>query len=229
MIGTLLNVTGIVAGGLIGLARPKPLAPATDTLFKVWLGAFAVFYGLRLSWLSFNGSFLQILKQLLIVMVAMMLGKMTGHLLRFQAFSNRLGHAAREGIARANPADPQRLNDGFMACTALFCAAPLGVLGAVQDGLSDYFFPLAIKGVIEGLATFGFVSLFGWSAILAALPVLAFQGSITLVCLHAVRPFLLAQGLVDSVNATGGLLVFSVALVILGLKKSNSPITCRAS
>jgi uncharacterized protein len=51
------------------------------------------------------------------------------------------------------------------------------------------------------------------------LPVLAFQGSIALVCAHFIEPFLRAHGLVNSVNAVGGLLVFSVALVILDLKK----------
>ena len=60
---------------------------------------------------------------------------------------------------------------------------------------------------------------------LAALPVLAFQGTITLLCSQLLGPFLQTHGahgpnsLIDSVNAVGGLLVFSVALVILGLKK----------
>ena len=54
---------------------------------------------------------------------------------------------------------------------------------------------------------------------LAALPVLAFQGTITLVCAQYLKSFLEAHSLVDPVNAAGGLLVFSVALVILQLKK----------
>jgi len=54
---------------------------------------------------------------------------------------------------------------------------------------------------------------------LAALPVLVFQGTITLLSAQFLKPFLEAHGLVDAVNAAGGLLVFSVALVILALKK----------
>jgi len=49
--------------------------------------------------------------------------------------------------------------------------------------------------------------------------VLAFQGTITLLCVQFLQPFLQAHHLVDSVNAAGGLMVFSVALVILELKK----------
>ncbi len=221
LLGTILNVAGILLGGLAGLTQCKPLSPARESFFKVGLGAFAVYYGLRLTWLSLNGSFPQILKQLLIAVIAMTLGKLAGRLLRLQKLSNNLGRSARERIAAAKVGDPRRASEGFKTCAALFCAAPLGILGSFQDGLSGYFYPLGVKAVMDGLATMGFVSLFGWGALLAALPVLAFQGTLTLVCVQYLKPFLEAHGvgLLDSMNAVGGLLVFSVALVILELKK----------
>jgi len=222
MIGTILNVAGILVGGTIGLLRKKSLPQQTEAFFKVALGAFTVFYGLRLTWISLNGPLPKILKQLLIAVVAMMLGKIAGRLLRLQKLSNHLGRAARERITQTTPGTPARASEGFKTCAALFCAAPLGILGAVQDGLSGYFYPLAVKGVMEALATLGFVSLFGWAVMLAALPVLALQGTITLLCGQFLEPFLQTHGpagLIDSINATGGLLVFSVALVILGIKK----------
>jgi uncharacterized membrane protein YqgA involved in biofilm formation len=219
MIGALLNVTGILAGGVIGLYRPKPLSVAKESFFKVALGAFTVFYGLRLTWLSLNGSLLQILKQLLIAILSLALGKIAGQLMRLQQTSNNIGRIARQRMAEVKPEDPLRSSDGFKTCAALFCAAPLGVFGAVQDGLSGYFYPLAIKGVMDGLAMMGFVSLFGSAALLSALPVLALQGTITLGCLQFLKPILDTHNLTDSVNVVGGLLVFSVALVILGLKK----------
>jgi len=217
--GTVLNVVGILIGGLIGLTRQKPLPPAAESFFKVALGAFTVFYGLRLTWLSLSGSFGQVMKQLLIAVLALMLGKITGRLLRLQKMSNRLGQAARERIAAAGSASPHRLSDGFKTCTALFCAAPLAILGSVQDGLSSYFYPLAVKAVMDGLASMGFAGLFRWGVMLAALPVFAFQGTLTLLCAQWLKPLLATHGLIASVNAAGGLLVFCVALVILGLKK----------
>lgn len=219
MIGTVLNVVGIVAGGLIGLTRKRVLSPSSDASFKVILGAFTVWYGLHLTWKSVNGSLSQVLLQLLIAIVAMMLGNFTGRLLRLQELSNSIGRRARERITAANPGEARNPSEGLKACSALFCAAPLGWLGAIQDGLSGYFFPLGVKSVMEGLATMGFVSMFGWGAMLAALPVLALQGSITLGTLVFLKPFLLQYSLLESVNAVGGLLVFSVALVILNIKK----------
>src|SRR6516162_2142310 len=94
LFGTILNVAGIVFGGLIGLTRRKALPPATEGYFKLGLAAFTTFYGLRLVWLSLDGSFLQILKQLIILVVALMLGRLTGRLLHLQEKSNRLGRYA---------------------------------------------------------------------------------------------------------------------------------------
>jgi uncharacterized membrane protein YqgA involved in biofilm formation len=221
VIGTILNVAGILSGGIIGLVRRKPLAPAREAYFKVGLAAFTTFYGLRLSWLSLSGSFLQILRQLLIVLLAMALGKLAGRLLHLQKFSNRLGRHARERLAELRPGTPARPGEGFKICAALFCAAPLGILGAIQDGLTvpGYFYPLAVKAVIDGLASMGFVLLFGWGSMVSAIAVLAFQGTLTLVCAGWLGPYLGAHGLVDPVNAVGGVLVSSVALVMLGLKR----------
>jgi uncharacterized membrane protein YqgA involved in biofilm formation len=219
MIGTALNVAGILIGGIAGLVRRKPLSPANESFFKVGLGVFAVFYGLRLTWMSLNGSLLQVLKQLLIAVLALMLGKLIGRLLHLQKMSNHLGRQARERIAATKLADPSQLGEGFKTCATLFCAAPLAILGSVQDGLSGYYYPLAVKAVMDGLATMGFISLFRWGVMFAALPVLVFQGTITLLCAQYLKPLLEAHNLADSVNAVGGLLVFSVALIILELKK----------
>jgi uncharacterized membrane protein YqgA involved in biofilm formation len=219
MIGTALNAAGILVGGTAGLLRPKPLSPATESFWKVTLGVFTVFYGLRLTWQSLNGSFSQILKQLLIAILALSLGRWTGWLLRLQTLSNRLGRTARERINAEALESPKSPNEGFKLCAVIFCASPLGIVGAVEDGVGSYYYPLAVKAVMDGLAAMGLARLFGWSVTLAALPVLAFQGTITLVCAGWVGPFLHQHGLTDAVNATAGLLIFSVALVILQLKK----------
>jgi uncharacterized protein len=218
LIGTLLNVAGILIGGVTGLIRREPLSIAQESWFKVALGAVTVFYGLRLACTGLSGSPGHVLKQLLIAVLALMLGKITGRLLRLQKGSNRLGQLAKELIA-ANADRKGQPSDGFKTCALLYCAAPLSILGSVADGLSGYFYPLAIKGVIDGLATLGFVPLFGWSVLLSALPVLALQGTITLLCAQLTQAFPQHQPLLLSVNAVVGLLVFTVALVILQLKK----------
>ena len=219
MIGTVLNAAGILVGGVAGLIRRKPLSPTTESFWKVTLGAFTVFYGLRLTWTSLNGSAWQILKQLLIAILALGLGRWTGRLLGLQKISNRLGQNARERIERATPESSNPASEGLSVSAVLFCAAPLGIVGAVADGAAGYYYALAVKAAIDGFAAVGLARIFGWSVALSALPVLAFQGTIALVCAEWAGPFLSPKGLLDVTNAVAGLLVFSVALVILQIKK----------
>jgi uncharacterized protein len=220
VIGAILNATGIIVGGIAGLVRKKPPPASTQYFFKTGLGAFTAFYGLRLVWISLNGPFLEILKQLGVIALALLLGKWTGHLLRLQKTSNQIGQLARQLIAVAKPGAPGNAGIGFKVCSALFCAAPLGILGAVADGLTPqgYFYPLAVKGVMDGLAAMGFVSIFGRGVLLSALPMFVFQGSLTLAA-QILAPFLQEHDLAGPVTATAGLLVTCVAMLIFEIKK----------
>ena len=223
--GTILNVIGILAGGVIGLLWKKPLAMSTQSFFKLTLGALTAFVGLRLTWVSLSGPFVHGLKQLGIVILALVLGKLAGRLMHLQKASNRLGRFARERMAEVKPGDPSRFSDGFNVCAILFCAAPLGIVGAIVDGLAvpegayGSYFPLAIKALMDGLAAMSFVAMFGTGVLLSAVPVLVFQGTITLLCARLLHPVLQAHGLIDPINATSGLLVFCVALVIFEIRK----------
>ena len=227
MTGAILNATGIIVGGIIGLARRRsaPLSAKTQAFFKLALGLATIFFGLRLVWMSFSGPFLQILKQAVIAAVAIVLGKLLGRLLHFQKTSNRLGSFARKLIEKARPGDPHQFANGFNACAILFCAAPLGILGAMHDGLAlgpegtSYFYILAVKAVMDGLAMMGFVLMFGWGAMFSALPVFVFQSAIILFCQLYGEPFLREHALLDSVNAVGGLVVCTVGLVIFEFKR----------
>ncbi len=218
MVGTLINAAGIIAGGILGLTVTKPLSTHSQRRLKVLLGAFSVYIGLSMTWTSLHGSFLQILKQFCIVMLALMLGKFTGHLLRLQKGANHLGRFAKERFAAAQSAPHARVSEGFVTCTILFCVAPLAVLGPLQEGLKGEVKTLAIKTVMDGLATMAFAQTFGWGVVLSVLPVVAYQGTLTLGA-KALAPILENHALLDPVSATAGLVVFSVALVILELRK----------
>jgi len=92
---------------------------------------------------------------------------------------------------------------GFKMCAALYCAAPLGILGSIADGLSGYFYPLLIKGIMDGLATMGLARTFRWGPVVSAVPVLAFQGSVALLGKIAGQ-WLGAGELLDNLNAVAG-------------------------
>ena len=216
--GTILNALGIVIGGIWGLATARQFSSSTQIACRGLLGILTVFIGLRTTVLSLSGSFWQILRQLAILVIALALGKMLGQLFRIQKAFNRLGQFAGRRFAETKPGDPHRFNDGFLVCALIFCAGPLGIIGAVLAGLTNSWEPLAIKMAMDGLAAMGFASVFGWSVLLSAVPVFVFQAMITLAAMRC-QPFLAAHGSLDAVTGVAGLLVFCVALIVLELKK----------
>ncbi len=216
MIGVGINALGIVVGGIVGLTRKKPLTAANESLFKVAMGASTVFLGLQLTWQNLNGSIGAFFKQLLIVLISMSLGKLIGKLLHLQKLSNSIGRYATSKMAESNSG--KKFSDGFVVCALLSCASPLAFFASVHEGLNGFAPAFVVKAIMDGLAAFAFVSVFGWGVLLAAIPVVAFQGTIFLF-IRSLAPMLEQRGLVDSILATNGLLIFCVALIILNLKK----------
>ena len=106
-----------------------------------------------------------------------------------------------------------------MACTLLFGAAPLGWLGAVQDGCTGQYTLLGVKALMDALAMLGFVQIFGWPAALSAFPVFALFGAATFACQKAAVPFCAAHQLMDSVSLAAGLVACAVSLVIFEVRK----------
>jgi uncharacterized protein len=216
--GALLNAIGILLGSLVGLARQTPFSLRTQLLLRNAIGAFNFLFGVRLIYLSIGGTFLSCLKQIFIAMLAAVLGFWAGKLLRFQKMSNHLGHLAGNVIVTAPKKTGQNAADGLNACAILFCAAPLGLIGAVTDGLSGYFYLLAVKAVMDALAMTGFVRLFRWPSALSAIPVFVFFSAISMAVQFYVTPYLSPSEL-NSVNATAGLLACVVTIVIFEIRK----------
>ncbi len=219
MIGPFLNAFGILLGALFGLAARQPVSRRTQEFFKSALGAFTVFYGLRLVYENLHGTVPACLKQLFIAAVAVILGNWLGKLLRLQKISNRVGHHAATLLAAAQKNPPGAPTAGFVAATVLFCAAPLGIFGAVADGLGNYFYLLLLKAVMDGLAMMSFVKLFRWPVALAAVPVFLFLNGLALAVQLGVQPWLGAQGLANYVNLAAGLVTCTVALVIFEARR----------
>jgi len=218
MIGTFLNTAAILVGGAVGLTVARDISPKNQLRLKTILGAFIIYAGLSTTWNSLNGSVGQIGKEVVIVLLALVIGNATGKLLKLQKGVNQLGHYAKERFKQAETASGDRFSEGFITCTLLFCVGPMSILGALQDGLTGNFRTLAIKSILDGLSTMAFAKTFGWGVVLAAIPVLAYQGTITLAA-HAIQPLLENKAALDSLNATGGLLVSFIAMIVLDLKR----------
>lgn len=218
MTGTLINTAAILIGGFVGTKAARQISLQTQTRIKLALAAFTFYAGASMIWGGLGGSFGNVLKQLGIAMLALVLGNAIGMALRLQNGLNKLGHYAQERIAQASPADDNRFSEGFVTCTLLFCVGPMAILGSLEDGTRGDIKILALKSALDGLAAMGFAATFGRGVLLAALPVLAYQGTFTLLA-HALAAHLNEPLLLGSIRVTGGLVVLCIMVVILDVRK----------
>jgi len=219
MNGAFLNAFGILLGALYGLTRRAPLPARVQSFFRAGLGVFTLFTGARLVLENLGAPFPTGLKRLLIALLAVTLGYWAGKLLRLQNLSNWLGRRAGRCIAAADEHPPGRPAAGLAAGVVLFGEAPLGWLGAVENGFTGWWCLLAAKAVMDALAMAGLVKMFGWLPALSAFPVLGLFGGLTFVCQTEAAPFCQAHHLTDSVNAVVGLAACAVSLVILEVRR----------
>ncbi|HEV2319829.1 MAG TPA: DUF554 family protein [Verrucomicrobiae bacterium] len=216
--GALINAIGILLGAFIGLTWRKAPSLRTQLLFRNAIGACTLFLGLRLIYISIEGTFWPCLREIAIILVAVIVGFWIGKLFRFQKMSNYLGRLAGNAIAAAQHHPEHNPSNAFNACAILFCAAPLGIVGAVTDGLSGYFYLLAVKAAMDALAMLGFVRIFHWPSALSAVPVLVFFSAVALGVQLYVRPCLTPAEL-DSIGAAAGFLACIITIVIFEVRR----------
>ena len=218
MTGTVLNAAAILLGATAGLTLSREISAVNQGRLKTGMAVFVVYAGLSAAWSGFNGTFGQVLGQMGVVAVALIFWNMVGKLLRLQKAANHLGRHARDQFARVSQAGVTSFGGGFVTCAIVFCVGPISLLGALLDGFAGDFKLLAVKSLMDGLAAMAFARVFGWGVLVSAVPVLAWQGSVSLAA-RALQPVLLDHALLDSVFATSGLLVCCLSLIILEVKK----------
>ena len=215
----MLNSAGILLGAVVGWLGWSAWPVRFEVFCRSLLAASTAFFGLRLVWLSLDGTWSAQLLQIVLAISSVALGGVLGKLLRVQKLSNRLGRWALQFITAAQKHPRGGAQEGFLAVTTLFCAAPLGIIGAVADGLAGYFPLLAVKALMDGLAVAGFTRVFRWPFALAAVPVYLFLEIVSQSAHDVLLPLLDAHQLTGAVNAAAGLLACLVTLVVTGARR----------
>lgn len=214
-LGTLINAALILLGGFVGF-RSSALAERYQFQIKGVLSLLTIWVAARMMWQGLNGTFGQVMGQLGTAFLALILGNLIGKLLRIQKGLDRLGQWAQDKLSKVGE-DKQPWSEGFVTATLLFCVGPMAVLGAIEDGMKGDYRLLAVKGLMDGLATMGLVAVFGRGVMLAVLPVVAYQGLMTI--LGRWLGMELSEPLADAMRVSGGLIVLMIPVVILGVRK----------
>ncbi len=212
MTGTFINVAAIIVGSLIGLLVGNRIPEKTRQTLVSGLGLFTLAYGVFIFGKTQN---------MLIPLFSIVLGTIIGELLKIEERMNGLGEGIQRKLASWNPSltgESQKFVTGFVSASLLFCIGPMAILGSIQDGLSGDFQMLAIKSLLDGIASIAFASTLGVGVIFSAGAVLIYQGAISLLASWIGQSF--GDAVVAEMTATGGVILAGIALSnLLQIKK----------
>jgi uncharacterized membrane protein YqgA involved in biofilm formation len=204
LLGTAANVTAIVLGTLFGLLFGRKLPQRITTLSTQGLGLVTALIGAQMMISTQN---------VLIVLVSIVTGGVAGELARIEERLDTFGARIEKRFSRQRGTFAK----AFVTSSLLYCVGPIAIIGALQDGLSGDYSILLTKSGLDGIASIAFASTLGIGVIFSALPVLAYQGSITIAA-SFLEPYLTSP-IVNAMTATGGLLILAIALNILRVTK----------
>jgi len=225
MTGTLLNVGTIVTGAAIGVALGGRIPDRTRTTITDVLGIFVLVLGVADALTAFGPALSDELGRaaVLVVIGSLLLGGIVGEWLDIEHGLERLGAWLKDRVTRdaaADAATPDaaraRFVEGFVMTSLIVCVGPLAVLGALQDGLSGDYQLLAVKSLLDGSIAVAFASVLGFGVAFAALPLLIWQGGLTLAA--AQLGAAIAPPMIAALTAVGGVLVMGIGLRLLEIR-----------
>jgi uncharacterized membrane protein YqgA involved in biofilm formation len=212
MTGTIINFVAVILGSLIGLVAGKRIPEKTKQSLVSALGLFTLAYGIFI----FGQT-----KNMLIPLFSLVLGTILGELLKIEEGMNGLGEKVQGWVAKFSPgmsADRQRFVTGFVSASLLFCIGPMAILGSLQDGISGNYEMLAIKSLLDGIASIAFASTLGIGVAFSAGMVFLYQGAISLLAQVIGDGF--SEAIVAEMTATGGIILAAIGISsLLEIKK----------
>jgi uncharacterized membrane protein YqgA involved in biofilm formation len=229
-LGTIINVATVVIGALLGMAIGHRLPERTRTVVTDCLGLVTLLVA-GLSCVSVTDASLVAAVgtgvPVLIVLGSLVIGSITGSLLRIEDRLSGLAGAIQTRVARRTRrgdtetaddahASRERFIEGWLTASLLFCVGPLTILGSLSDGLGRGIEQLTLKAVLDGFAALAFASTFGIGVLMSALSVAVVQGLLTVV--GVLLGSILPDAHIAALTATGGLMLAGIGLRLLRIR-----------
>ena len=216
-LGTVINATAIVFGGLIGLLCGKFIKERfKDTLGKA-CGVCIIILGIagaleQAFTVSENGALVS--GGSLLLVCCLTLGGFIGELLNIEAGFERFGEWLKRKTGNAKDGS---FVSGFVTASLTVCIGAMAIVGAVEDGVNGDVSILVTKAVLDLIIIMVMACSLGKGCLFSALPVALWQGSITLVS-RLIAPHLSDEAL-SNLSLIGSVLIFCVGVNLLFGKK----------
>ena len=215
-LGTLINIAGIVVGGILGLLFGKLLKQQHQQALIRVCGISTLFIGIGGAlegMLTVSGSGV-VSGSAMMIVICLSLGALIGEVLNIEDGFERFGQWLK--IKTGNAKDRQFV-DGFVTASLTVCIGAMAIVGAIEDGIAKDPSILATKAILDLIIVMVMTSSLGKGCIFSAIPVGILQGGVTVLA-TILRPLMTpaAQG---NLSMIGSILIFCVGVNLVWDKR----------
>lgn len=214
MIGTIVNTGAIIGGGLCGMAFGRLLGERHQQTLTMACGVSTLFIGIAgaMRHMLHNDSLPDGGSMLIIACLA--LGGLIGELLNIEAGFERFGEWLKQKTGNAKDKD---FVNGFVTASLTVCIGAMAIVGSIQDGISGDWSTLGAKAILDFIIVMVMTSSLGKGCVFSAIPVLIWEGSLTLLA-TTVKP-LMTELAMSYLSLVGSVLIFCVGLNLIWGKR----------
>ncbi len=211
--GTLVNVAGIILGGVIGLHGGRLLTKKIqDTLLMscavavIFIGAGSTFS--KMFKINADGSLEMVGTMMMIA--SLTLGGLIGEIIDIDGHMERFGEWLKKKSGNDNDS---RFVDGFVTASLTVCIGAMAIIGAIEDRLLGNYTILYVKSTLDSIIILVMTASMGKGCIFSAISVGIFQGAITFFA-GFLQP-LMTEIALNNLSYVGNILIFCIGINLM--------------
>ena len=220
-VGTLVNAAAVIAAGILGLILKKGIQKRFQDIVTKAIGLAVIFIGI-------SGTLSEILviekgeittQGSMMLIISLVAGALLGEWIDLEGYAEKFGGWLKH---KARSDGDSLFIEGFVVTSLTICIGAMAVVGALNDGLTGDASMLYTKAILDFIIVIIFASTYGAGVIFSVIPLVVFQGSITILA-RFIAPYLTGE-VIGNLSMVGSVLIFCVGLNLTfkaGLKIAN--------
>ena len=215
-LGTIINGVSILAGGLIGHFTGKLFRREQQDSVNIGCGISVMFIaiaGAMSGMLKVENTALISGKSMLIVL-CLAIGTIIGELIGIEKGFENFGEWLKK---KSGNGGDTKFVEAFVTASFTVSIGAMAIVGAMQDGMLGDYSTLLIKSVLDLIIIAVMTSSMGKGCIFSAVPVVVFEGAITLLS-RLISP-VMTDLAVAYLSLIGSILIFCVGINLVWGKK----------
>lgn len=207
-IGTFINMGTVIIGSLLGLYLQGLFPENIQRIIFQAIGLGTLILGIMMGLKVPEGYLLNFIFSLI-------LGAIIGELIGLQSLFQNMG----DNIKAALNITEGAFTEGLITAFLLFCVGSMTFVGAIEEGLKGKRDLLMVKSTLDGVSSIAFAATYGIGVLFSIVPMLLFQGGITLMARQLQRFF--TKIMIAQLSSVGGTLIIGIGINILELGQIN--------